>query len=274
MSRGLLAGSQYCRIYGNTEVLSTACGRSAASAWLQRASGRRILAANRSRRLTTPQTVWLSTTGRWRNPFISMIWAASSTGVSGLADWGSGVIHSETLDADRSVPDAAAFSTSRSVSIPARNVPCMTTVEPTFASTMPAAASATDASGLVFATRVVMRSRSTGRDDVPGLPGSVTSPDLIEIDVAVWGGWPAHLLGEHSPQRARPQRHAGPPHPEHLERRLIESSVGTLRGDGIPDFLETVNQLEEPVGKIVHAITFPCGVSVGWPGKPRACGGS
>src|SRR6478735_724234 len=126
----------------------------------------------------------------------------------------------------------------------------MTTVEPTFASTMPVAASDTDASGLVFATRVVMRSRSTARDDVPGFPRSVTPAHLIVISVAVRSGWPAHLLGEHSPQRTRPQRHAGPPHPEHLERRLIESSVGALRGDGIPDFLETVDQLEEPVGKI------------------------
>src|SRR5215831_8353456 len=156
---------------------------------------------------------------------MSMIWAASSAGVSGLADRGSWVIHSETLDADRSVPDAAAFRTSRSVSISARNVSCMTTVEPTFASTMPAAASATDAPGLVVATRVVMRSRSTARHDVPGFRRSVTSPDLVEIGVAVWGGRSAHLLGEHSPQRASPQGHAGPPQPEHLERRLIESSV-------------------------------------------------
>src|SRR5215471_17730850 len=136
---------------------------------------------------------------------MSMIWAASSTGVSGLADWGSGVIHSETLDADRSVPDAAAFSTSRSESIPARKVPCMTTVEPTFASTMPAAASATDASGHVFATPVVMRSRSTALDDVPGFRRSGTPTHLIEIGVAVGGGWSVHLVGEHAPQRARPQ---------------------------------------------------------------------
>jgi hypothetical protein len=39
----------------------------------QPADGRRIRAANRSRRLTTPQTVRPSTTGRWRNPFRSMI---------------------------------------------------------------------------------------------------------------------------------------------------------------------------------------------------------
>jgi len=39
----------------------------------QPANGRRILVANRSRRLTTPQTVRPSTTGRWRNPLRSMI---------------------------------------------------------------------------------------------------------------------------------------------------------------------------------------------------------
>ena len=38
----------------------------------QPASGRRILDANRSRRLTTPQTLRPSTIGRWRNPFRSI----------------------------------------------------------------------------------------------------------------------------------------------------------------------------------------------------------
>jgi hypothetical protein len=64
---------------------------------------------------------------------------------------------------------------------------------------MAAAAAATDASDVVAATRVVMRSRSTARDDVPGLPGSVTPAHLIEISVEVGAGWPAHLLGEHFP---------------------------------------------------------------------------
>lgn len=61
--------------------LSRESGGSAA----QPGSGRRILAAKRSRRLTTPQIVRPSMTGRWRNPFRSIIWDASSTGVSGLA---------------------------------------------------------------------------------------------------------------------------------------------------------------------------------------------
>src|SRR5215468_10561520 len=134
-----------------------------------------------------------------------MIWAASSADMSGLADCGSGVIHSDTLATDRSVPEAAAFRMSRSVSIPARNAPCMTTADPTFASTMRAAAVATGVSGVVVATRVVMRSRSNAPDDVRGLPPSVTPSHLIEIGVAVGGGGPGEFLGEHPPERARPQ---------------------------------------------------------------------
>src|SRR5215475_5931959 len=127
------------------------------SVGLSYASGRRILDANRSRRLTMPHTVRPSRIGRWRNPCRSMIWAASSADVSGLTAWGSGVIHSDTKDADRSCPDAAARRTSRSVRMPTRNRPCRTTAEPTFASTMPVAASDTGVSGVVVATRAFMR---------------------------------------------------------------------------------------------------------------------
>jgi hypothetical protein len=31
--------------------------------------------------------------------------------------------------------------------------------------------------------------------------------------------------------------------------------VGMLRGDGVPDFLKAVDQLEKPVGEIVHVTT-------------------
>src|SRR5262249_2097508 len=190
-----------------------------------------------------------------------MIWAACWAGRWRLAAGGSGVIHSATLDTDRSVPDAAAFRMSRSVSIPARNAPCMTTAEPTFASTMRAAAVATGVSGVVVATRVVIRSRSNAPDDVRVLPPSVTPSHLIEIGVAVRGGGPGEFLGEHAPGGARPQREAGPLLPEHLERRLVERGVGTLGGDGIPDFLKAVYQLEELAGEIVHAITFRASVN-------------
>jgi hypothetical protein len=87
--------------------------------------------------------------------------------VSGLTDCGSGLIQSETTDTDRSCPDAAARITSRSVKIPARNEPCMTMAEPTFACTMIAAAAPTGVSGVVAATRLFMRSRSTVKAAAP-----------------------------------------------------------------------------------------------------------
>jgi hypothetical protein len=64
---------------------------------------------------------------------------------------------------------------------------------------MAAAAVATDVSGVVAATRVVMRSCSTAPDDVRGLPPSVTPSHLIEIAIAVGGGRPGQFLGEHLP---------------------------------------------------------------------------
>jgi hypothetical protein len=54
---------------------------------------RRIPAAKTSRMLTTPVRLRPSKTGRWRNPFVSIRWAASSVVVSGLAVTGSLVIH-------------------------------------------------------------------------------------------------------------------------------------------------------------------------------------
>src|SRR5216683_5963888 len=37
--------------------------------------------------------------------------------------------------------------------------------------------------------------------------------------------------------------------------------MGTLRGDGIPDFLKTLNQVEELSGVIIHGITLRASVS-------------
>ena len=54
---------------------------------------RRIPAAKTSRMLTTPVRLRPSKTGRWRNPFVSIRWAASSVVASGLAVTGSLVIH-------------------------------------------------------------------------------------------------------------------------------------------------------------------------------------
>jgi hypothetical protein len=89
-----------------------------------------------------------------------MIWAASSTGVSGPADCGSLVIQAETGVVVRSDPEAAALSTSRSVRMPARKGPCMTRAEPTFSRTIAAAAWATGLSGEVDTIRECIRSRT------------------------------------------------------------------------------------------------------------------
>jgi hypothetical protein len=54
---------------------------------------RRIPEAKTSRMLTTPVRLRPSKTGRWRNPFVNIRWAASSAVVSGVAVTGSLVIH-------------------------------------------------------------------------------------------------------------------------------------------------------------------------------------
>src|SRR5258707_14561488 len=129
-----------------------------------------------------------------------MIWAASSTGVSGPAAWGSLVIQADTGTAVRSEPDAAALSTSRSVRMPARKLPCMTRAEPTFSRTIAAAASATGLSGLVDTIRACIRSPT-----VRGRRG-VAAPftDLIHLGLVVRGPRPRELFGKQPPQRTRP----------------------------------------------------------------------
>src|SRR5262249_46793756 len=181
-----------------------------------------------------------------------MIWAASSTRVSGLADCGSAVIHADTGDTVRSSPEAAARRTSRSVRIPTRNGPCMTTAEPTFALTMPVAAVATDASRVVVTTRESIRSRSAVTATGSRSRGaSIPPPYLIQLGVAVGTGRPGELLGEHQPQCACPCGQAGPLLPEHLESCLIELRMSPLCADGVPDVLKTVNQVEELAGQLI-----------------------
>ena len=58
--------------------------------------------------LTMPLSWRPSTTGRWRNPLVSITSAASPTVVSEVAVLGFLVIHSETGDLVRSEPEAAA----------------------------------------------------------------------------------------------------------------------------------------------------------------------
>lgn len=158
--------------------------------------GRLIRAANRSRRLTTPWTCRPVTTGRCRKPLRSIIWAASSTGVSGVAGCGSFVIQADTGMVVRSEPDAAAFSTSRSVRMPARKGPCITRADPTFSRTIAAAASATGLSGLVETIRAGRRSPT-----VSGLRMvSATFADFEQLRFVMRCGWAGELLGEQPPQ--------------------------------------------------------------------------
>src|SRR5450631_676053 len=209
-----------------------------------------ILAANRSRRLTTPHTSRPSTIGRWRNPCRNMIWPASSTEVSGVADCGSGLIHAETGTLVRSVPDAAALSTSRSVRIPARKRPCITKAEPTFSRTIAAAACATGLSGVAATTLVCISSPTV----TTRRPPSPTFADLIKVGVTLRSTRPGKLFGQHPPQRTRPRRDLRPPHPEQLERGLVKLSVRPLRGNRIGEILKLVHEIEETVSADFHSI--------------------
>src|SRR5215813_538023 len=231
--------------------------------------GRLILAENRSRRLTTPRTRRPSMIGRCRKPFRSMIWAPSSTGVSGPADWGSLVIQADTGTAVRSEPDAAALSTSRSVRMPARKVPCMTRAEPTFSRTIAAAASATGLSGLVDTMRECIRSPTVKVRRVV----SATFADFEKFRLVMRRRRPSEFLGQQPPQRARPLGQLRPPHPEQLEGRLVKLSVRLLRGHGVGEILELVHEVEEPVSASIHSITSRGSRGADhyrWPGRRQA----
>jgi hypothetical protein len=128
---------------------------------------RRIREATTSRMLTMPMSLRPSTTGRWRNPWFSITSRASSHAMSGSAVVGSLVIHAETGEVVRSVPEAAARSTSRSVRIPMSQGPCMTTAEPTRACTISLVTSATGRSPDVVRTAGVMTSRSWANVTLP-----------------------------------------------------------------------------------------------------------
>ena len=122
---------------------------------------RRTRRLSRSRRLTIPTNAVPATTGRWRNPLPSMISAARSESTWGPTVSGSCVIHLDTGERVRSLPDAAARRTSRSVKMPTSIWPCMTTAEPKRPFAMAAAASATGLSGTTVNTSAVMTSASS-----------------------------------------------------------------------------------------------------------------
>src|ERR1043165_8219384 len=128
-----------------------------------------------------------------------MIWAASSTGVSGGADCGSLVIQADTGTAVRSAPEAAALSTSRSVRMPARKGPCTTRAEPTLSPTIAAAASATGLSGPVDTIRACIRS-PTARDR---RAVSATFADFVQLGFVVRRRRGGPVLGQQPPPRGR-----------------------------------------------------------------------
>src|SRR5580692_11871470 len=181
-----------------------------------------------------------------------MSWMASSTVVSGDAGSGSFVIHADTGEPVRSLPEATARSTSRSVRMPARKRPCMIRADPTFRPIMAAAASATGSSGLTTTTRVVIRSR---RVDA-GRGSSATFAYLVELRVFVGRGRAGHLLGQHAPQRPGPRGNLRPPHPEQLQGRLVELGLRPLGGDRVGEVLELMEEFEEAVCVSFHVITF------------------
>src|SRR6266481_6044424 len=180
-----------------------------------------------------------------------MICAASSTGVSGPAACGSLVIQADTGTVVRSEPDAAALSTSRSVRMPARKVPCMTRAEPTFSRTIAAAASATGLSELVDTIRESTRSPTVSSRRAV----SATFADFEQFGLVVRSRRPGELFGQQSPQRARPFGQLRPPHPEQLEGRLVKLGVRLLRRYRVGEILELVHQVEETVSAAIHSIT-------------------
>src|SRR5215472_9787405 len=120
-----------------------------------------------------------------------MSWVASSTVVSEDACSGSFVIHADTGELVRSLPDAAARSTSRSVRMPARKRPCMMSADPTLCRTMAAAASDTESSGLVATTSVVIRSWMVSERR----GSSATFAYLVQVLVGDRRGRAGQLLG-------------------------------------------------------------------------------
>src|SRR5262249_18343773 len=131
-------------------------------------------------------------------------------GVSGLAACGSLVIQADTGTAVRFEPDAAALSTSRSVRMPARKVPCMTRAEPTFSRTIAAAAPATGLSGPVHTIRGCLRSPTVKGRRAASAPFA----DFERLGLVGRSRRPGELLGQQPPQRARPLGQLRPPHPE------------------------------------------------------------
>src|ERR1700722_5503896 len=195
-----------------------------------------------------------------------MSWAASSTVVSRGACSGSFVVHADTGEVVRSLPEAAARSTSRSVRMPDRKLPCMMRADPTRCRTMASAASATDSSGLAATRRVVIRSRRVSARR----GASATLAYLVQLGVRKRRRRPGHFLRQQAPQRSGPRRDLRPPHPEQLQGGLVELDVRTLRRDLVGEVLELLDEFKEAVCVSFHVTTFGQATGTGTTGAgPR-----
>ena len=69
-------------------------------------------------------------------------------------------------------------------------------------------------------------------------------------------GRAGQFLGQHAPQRPGPCGKLRPPHPEHLQSRLIELGVRLLGGDRVGEVLELMEEFEEAVCVSFHVFNF------------------
>src|SRR5215204_7020886 len=219
--------------------------------------------AKTSRMLTTPLSSRPSTTGRWRNPLVSITSAASPTVISEVAVLGSLVIHRETGDLVRSEPEAAARSTSRSVRMPASQEPSMTTAEPTRIFTIMLVTSATERSAEVVRTSVVMMSRSWITLALPPhrTLDLAAAANLISVEVSRRVGRIHEFLVQQPPQRPRPRADARPRPPKDLHARLVQLAVGVVGAHGIGNRLQPGDRIQEAIRDVRHWRSFHHAVS-------------
>src|SRR5215204_7662034 len=219
--------------------------------------------AKTSRMLTTPLSSRPSTTGRWRNPLVSITSAASPTVISEVAVLGFLVIHCETGDLVRSEPEAAARSTSRSVRMPASQEPSMTTAEPTRIFTIMLVTSATERSAEVVRTSVVMMSRSWITLALPPhrTLDLAAAANLISVEVSRRVGRIHEFLVQQPPQRPRPRADARPRPPKDLHARLVELAVGVVGAHGIGNRLQPGDRIQEAIRNVLHWRSFHHAVS-------------
>ena len=151
-----------------------------------------------------PVMVFPSNTGRCRNPWLIMSSVASPVSMSGLAVTGSPVIQSATRDEVRSARAAAARSTSRSVKIPIKVDPSITTADPNRPFSMLAATSATDVLGVVENTSDVMISFNVTMSAPHVSVSTALASDLVDPGVPGRRGGIGEIVVQLAPERASP----------------------------------------------------------------------